>query len=104
MGKPRARAHSYIPAHELGLQPLTFLHGGTLTTTPKQAEVLDRAIVATVVYADVFDYPLTAEEVQRYLIGTSASRGTVRGVLTNSRLVPGILGHSGRYYTIKGRE
>jgi hypothetical protein len=70
---------------------------------PQQA-ALERAIVQTVAYADVFDYPLTVDEVQWYLIGVPASRGMVRGVLTNGRLMPTLLSRSGRYITLAGRE
>jgi hypothetical protein len=64
---------------------------------------LERAIVQTVAYADVFDYPLTVDEVQRYLIGVPASRGTVRGVLNNGRL-PTVLARMGRYVILNGRQ
>lgn len=63
---------------------------------------LQRAILHTVAYADVFDYPLTADEIHRYLIGMPAGRGTVRGALSN-HLPPG-LSRSGRYFTLQGRE
>jgi hypothetical protein len=72
-------------------------------TEPGRA-ALKRAIVQAVAYADVFDYPLTADEVHRYLIGVAASRGTVRTVLGNGRLVPHVLARSGRYFTLAGRE
>jgi hypothetical protein len=65
---------------------------------------VERAIVQTVAYADVFDYPLTADELQRYLIGVPVSRGTLRGILSSSRLVPSVLSRGGRYYTLAGRE
>jgi hypothetical protein len=72
-------------------------------TEPGRA-ALERAIIETVAYADVFDYPLTADEIQRYLIGVPASRGTVRSALGSGQLVPGILSHSGRYFTLADRE
>lgn len=69
-----------------------------------QESALVRAVVQTVAYADVFDYPLTADEVHRYLIGHPASRGTVRGLLSNGRLVPKVLSRHGRYFALAGRE
>jgi hypothetical protein len=58
--------------------------------------------VETVAYADIFEYPLTADEIHRYLIGMRAGRGTVRGLL--SRGLPGGLVRSGRYFSLAGRE
>jgi len=63
---------------------------------------LERAIVQTVAYADVFDYPLTADEIHRYLIGVPAGRGSIRGLL--GARVPDGLSRSGRYFTLAGRE
>ena len=72
-------------------------------TEPGRA-ALERAIVQAVAYADVFDYPLTVDEIQRYLIGVPASRGAVRTALAAARLVPDVLSRSGRYFTLAGRE
>jgi hypothetical protein len=86
------------------------MSNGTLTaaaegrrnrTDPGRA-ALERAIVQAVAYADVFDYPLTADEIHRYLIGVPASRGTVRALLGNGK--PGVLSRRGRYFTLEGRE
>jgi hypothetical protein len=65
---------------------------------------LERAIVQTVAYADVFDYPLTADEIHRYLIGLQASRGSVRTALSTSPTLADLLSRNGRYITLAGRE
>jgi hypothetical protein len=65
---------------------------------------LERAIVQTVAYADVFDYPLTVDEVHRYLIGVPASRGTLRAALASMQRFSNVLSRSGRYLTLAGRE
>src|SRR5438309_1230064 len=61
----------------------------------------ERAIVQAVAYADVFDYPLTGEEIHRYLVGVPASRSAVRAALS---VPPNGLIRSGRYFTLAGRE
>ena len=63
---------------------------------------LERAILQTVAYADIFEYPLTADEIHRYLIGMPAGRGTVRGLLSNN--LPNGLTRSGKFFTLTGRE
>ena len=81
---------------------LTAAAEGRRSSTDQGRAALERAIVQAVAYADVFDYPLTADEIHRYLIGVPASRGMVRGVLGNGR--PAVLARSGRYFTLEGRE
>jgi hypothetical protein len=65
---------------------------------------IERAILQTVAYADVFDYPLTADEVQRYLIGMAANRASVRSILKSSQGLGTQLAQSGRYFALPGRE
>ena len=59
---------------------------------------LQDAILQTVTYADIFDYPLTAREIHRYLTGVGASLEAVQAAL------PGVLHCVGEYYTLPGRE
>jgi hypothetical protein len=58
--------------------------------------------VQTVAYADVFDYPMTIDEIHRYLVGVRASRGDIREMLNTPP--PKALARSGRYFTLAGRE
>jgi hypothetical protein len=75
------------------------------TTDARQAPdlaTLERAIVATVAYADIFDCPLNADEIHRYLIGVPAGRSTVRSLL--GQHTPSQLSRQGRYFSLVGRE
>ena len=65
---------------------------------------LAHAILLSIIYADVFDYPLTAAEIHRYLPGIGVSVEVVTDVLRDRRLVPGLIVRSGDYYTLPGRE
>jgi hypothetical protein len=68
---------------------------------PGRAAV-ERGIIRALAYADVFEYPLTADEIHRYLVGVPASRGIVRSILSNPRA--GLISRSGRFFTLAGRE
>lgn len=64
--------------------------------------VVEAGILRAVAYADVFDYPLDAGEVHRYLVGVRASREEVEAGLR--RLVPAYLGEDDGYYFLPGRD
>jgi hypothetical protein len=59
-----------------------------------------RAVLCTVAYADIFDYPLTVHEIHRYLTGLSAPVEAVNDVLEGDRFFVRI----GDYFTLRGRE
>lgn len=61
-----------------------------------------RAVVRTVAYADVFDYPLTTAEIHRYLEGLPLSLEAVQTTL--AALAPHLLSQVEQYYTLPGRE
>jgi hypothetical protein len=63
-------------------------------------EDLSRAVLYTVAYADIFDYPLTALEIHRYLTGVSVPLDALVRALEEDRL----LTRTGDYFTLPGRE
>jgi hypothetical protein len=61
------------------------------------------AILQTVAYADVFDYPLTIREVHRYLVRIPTSPLQVEKALLDGQLA-GRLSFDHKYVTLPGRE
>lgn len=69
-----------------------------MTSTQHDFSALQRAILHTASYADIFDYPLTLPQIHRYLTGLSAPLEAVEQAL------PGLLQPCGAYYSLPGRE
>ncbi len=69
-----------------------------------QPQSVEAAIIHAVAYVDVFDYPLTVEQVHRYLLAAPASLETVQDVLDNGRLVPDYLARDQDHFMLPGRE
>jgi len=65
---------------------------------------VEKAILQTLAYGDIFDYPLTAQEVHRYLIMVAAPQGVVQSALKNGRLAQQHLSHRQGFFTLPGRE
>ncbi|MBP7999052.1 MAG: hypothetical protein KA314_19665 [Chloroflexi bacterium] len=65
---------------------------------------VEEAIIHTVSYVDIFDYPLTLPEVHRYLIGVPAPYSTVQKILSNGKLIPHHLSRAQEFFTLPGRE
>jgi hypothetical protein len=59
-----------------------------------------RSVFHTLAYADVFDYPLTAHEVFRYLTSANASLEEVTQILADETLFSKVE----EYYSLRGRE
>ena len=58
------------------------------------------AILRTLVYADIFDYPLTASEIHQRLIGHSGSLNSIKKSLKNNNKVD----YKNSFYFLKGRQ
>ena len=67
------------------------------------APPLQQAILHTLAYADVFDYPLTASEIHRYLVGVPSTLACVQETLNNT-LPKTYISQIGEYFTLPGRE
>lgn len=61
---------------------------------------MERAILKTLSYHDLFDYPLTLEEIHRFLIGKKASLRKLQSTINHQ---PSIINRGGLYF-LKGRE
>jgi len=86
-----------LPASPISIRP------GTPAKPAADECALANAIIETVAYADIFDYPLTAAEIHRYLIGQRCSRETVQAALDDATLVER-LRRSDDFYTLANRE
>ena len=64
----------------------------------------ERAVIRTIAYGDVFEYPLRAVEVHRYLHGVRATADATAVALARCSAQGGPLGHRDGYYTLRGRE
>ena len=62
------------------------------------------AILGTLLYADIFDYPLTTAEIHHYLIAAAATLETVRATVESSPWLKGRISLSRGYVTLRGRQ
>lgn len=65
---------------------------------------LREAILRTVAYGDVFDYPMTAMEIHRYLVGLPAGLQSIVDLLAETRRSDRQLSLCGKYICLHGRE
>src|SRR5205823_2846997 len=65
---------------------------------------VQRAIVQTLAYADVFDHPLTISEIHRYLVGLRTTADVVAGLLADRRWWSRCLSFGEGFFTLRGRE
>ena len=70
----------------------------------RDREVIERAILRTLAYADIFDFPLTDNEIHRYLAGVSAPLSAVQSVLDDRQFRTKHLGAVDGCFTLPGRQ
>ncbi len=70
-----------------------------MTITPPE----DKAILQTLLYADIFDYSLTAAEVHHYLIGATTTAEAVREALEHSPWLATRVAHADGFFTLCDR-
>ena len=70
----------------------------------EMSESLEQAIMKTVIYADIFSYPLRTDEIHRYLIGEAADLATVETCLRYSSYLARYLEKYGNYVYLEGRS
>jgi hypothetical protein len=73
-------------------------------STAVAAGVLERAILETLLYFDLFDYPLAPEEVTRYLGGVRSTAEDVRACLAQTHFLAGRVSEIDGYLALRGRE
>jgi hypothetical protein len=73
-------------------------------TTTDTGSALERAILNTLLYSDLFDYPLTPAEVAHYLIGLPGTTDDVRTCLVRTCYLAGRIVELDGYLTLRGRE
>jgi len=75
-----------------------------MRTTAFTAGALERAILKTLLYSDLFDYPLTPEEVAHYLVGVPSTADEVRACLARTRGLADRVVELDGYLALRGRE
>src|SRR6266576_5090808 len=73
-------------------------------SAPHETIAGEQAVVKAVVYADVFDYPLQAAEIHRYLHGVAASWDATAAALARCCAGGNVLSQRDGFYTLAGRE
>ena len=70
----------------------------------KNPDTLVEAILLTIFYADIFDYPITIAEIHRYLIGWHTSFDNVQNEVNDGLSAMNDIESEGEYYFLKGRR
>lgn len=75
----------------------------TATSAPRE-RALRGAILRALLYADLFDFPMTGSEIQRYLIGEATAGSSVDGALGGDATLRRHVERTGEWYHLAGRR
>ena len=75
-----------------------------MDSTAADLDTLERAILRTLLYSDLFAYPLTPAETAHYLIGLPATLDEVRACLAQSRWLADRVIEMDGYLALRGHE
>ncbi len=64
----------------------------------------ERAILKTILYSDLFDYPLTLDEIAHYLMGLSIDSTKIRAILDAPAWLDGRIARVDGFVAVRGRE
>ncbi|MDX1383032.1 MAG: hypothetical protein R3190_05265 [Thermoanaerobaculia bacterium] len=73
-----------------------------LSSRPRSLTSIERSVVLTVLYSDLFDYPLTEAELAGYVPLVRVDRTALRAAIAS--LSPHLLSRCGDHVTLRGRE
>ena len=81
-------------------------HQAALIEDRRQLEVsqITSVVLAALIYADLFDYPLTLDELVRYQVGRAFSGSEIEKEVLESLLLGELVHQSAGYYFLAGRE
>lgn len=71
---------------------------------PQKFSALEKAVLKTLVYADIFDYPLTLPEIEKYLITNTSTPKIKISLALESLLLKKILEFKSPFYFFTSRE
>jgi hypothetical protein len=69
----------------------------------EERDALRRALLRTVAYADIFDYPLDRDQIHRYLIGHEASRASIEEMIDRDDTLRGRVQCTDGLFHLRGR-
>lgn len=93
-----------MPDMQNALQPVESSQRIGLINSAQTRIDLESAILSTIAYADIFDYPLTFEELHRYLIGRMVPPDQLHAVMSGGDFARNHISRVHGFYTLPGRE